>query len=144
MATAATDRRGSVTILKRGLLALCVAAALVAGGIVLYGMTPEKTWWMPPCLFHKLTGLYCPGCGTGRALHELLHRDLIGAWRLNPLMIVAIPLLVYLVVKATRPRTSAKPISLPVWLPWVIVGVVCVYWVARNIPAYPFTLLAPH
>ena len=26
-----------------------------------------------PCLFYALTDLYCPGCGTLRGLHELLH-----------------------------------------------------------------------
>jgi hypothetical protein len=116
------------------------AAALIVGVVVLYRVNPDSTWWMPPCLFHRVTGLYCPGCGTGRALHRLLHGDLVGAWRLNPLMVLVIPLLVYLVARSRRGGSD----PLPVWLPWTIVGVIAVYWVARNIPVYPFTLLAPH
>jgi len=118
-------------------------AAVFAGGAILYRTNPERAWWMPPCLFHKLTGLYCPGCGTARGLYKLLHGNLIGAWRMNPLMVITVPLLVYLVVRSsTQPRTEPK--ALPVWLPWVIVGGIIAYWVLRNIPAYPFTLLAPH
>jgi hypothetical protein len=26
-----------------------------------------------PCLFHIITGLYCPGCGAGRASYSILH-----------------------------------------------------------------------
>jgi len=100
---------------------------------------------MPVCLFHKLTGLYCPGCGSGRALHQLVHGNIAAAWRLNPLVVLAIPLLIYLVARPGTPaQPDAKHSPLPKWLPWAIVAVIVAFWVARNIPAYPFTLLAPH
>jgi hypothetical protein len=133
--------------MKRRFWMLAAAVALVAGGALLYSVDPGRVWWAPPCLFHRLTGLYCPGCGTGRALHKLFHADLAGALRLNPLMVVVIPLLVYLVVRSSvrnRPGMRANPASLPFWLPWTILGMMVVYWVSRNIHAYPFTLLAPH
>lgn len=118
-----------------------LAAAFLAGVVVLYRITPEKTWWMPPCVFHKFTGLHCPGCGTARGLHKLLHGDLLGALRMNALMVALIPVMAYLLLTATRPE-KGKP--LPKWLPWTILAATAVFWVARNIPAYPFTLLAPH
>lgn len=131
--------------LKGRLWMLPVAAALVAAGALLYSVDPGSAWWMPSCLFHQITGLYCPGCGTGRGLHKLLNGDLVGAWRLNPLMVLAIPLLAYLVTRSSIPaRPNTKQSSLPTWLPWLIVGAIIIFWVARNIPAYPFTLLAPH
>jgi hypothetical protein len=124
---------------------LPVAAAVVAAGAFIYVVDPGRAWWMPSCLFHQLTGLYCPGCGTGRALHQLAHGNLAAAWRLNPLMVLAIPLLIYLIAKSSMPaRPNAKQSSLPRWLPWVVVGTIIAFWVVRNIPAYPFTLLAPH
>lgn len=119
--------------------------ALVAGGGMLHIVDPARAWYMPKCLFYQLTGLYCPGCGSGRALHQLAHGNLAAAWRLNPLMVLAIPLLIYLVAKSSVPaRPGASYSVLPRWLPWVIVGAIFVFWVARNIPLYPFTLLAPH
>ncbi|MCI8516940.1 MAG: DUF2752 domain-containing protein [Hungatella sp.] len=38
-----------------------------------------------PCLFHALTGLYCPGCGGTRAVGYLLHGDLIKSLQYHPL-----------------------------------------------------------
>lgn len=37
------------------------------------------------CLFKSLTGLPCPGCGTVRSLHLLLHGDVVGSVQTNPL-----------------------------------------------------------
>jgi hypothetical protein len=38
----------------------------------------------PPCLFHLLTGMDCPGCGMTRAFLRLAHGDIAGAWALHP------------------------------------------------------------
>lgn len=102
---------------------------------------------MPPCLFHEFTGLYCPGCGTARGLHRLLHGDVAGAIRLNVLTVAILPLVLYLLADAVRcglAGPDAKPRPIPPWLVWVFVAAVAVFWIARNIPVYPFTLLAPH
>ncbi|HZN55314.1 MAG TPA: DUF2752 domain-containing protein [Candidatus Polarisedimenticolaceae bacterium] len=40
---------------------------------------------LPACPWHAWTGWPCPGCGTTRALVHLLHGDLGGALRFNPL-----------------------------------------------------------
>ena len=44
-----------------------------------------------PCLFKKLTGIDCPGCGTQRALIELLRGNLNHSFAIYPSLI---PLLV--------------------------------------------------
>src|SRR5690554_8210264 len=44
---------------------------------------------------YYFTGFYCPGCGSQRAIHLLLHGDIIGAFRFNPLMVLTIPIMVY-------------------------------------------------
>lgn len=36
-----------------------------------------------PCLFHKFTGLLCPGCGNSRAAICLLRLDIAGAFGYN-------------------------------------------------------------
>ena len=38
----------------------------------------------PTCPFLAITGWYCPGCGSLRAVHDLLHGDLAGAVRPQP------------------------------------------------------------
>jgi uncharacterized protein DUF2752 len=40
---------------------------------------------LPPCAWHRWTGLPCPGCGTRRAILRLLHGDVVAGFALNPL-----------------------------------------------------------
>jgi hypothetical protein len=42
------------------------------------------------CWFKLATGYPCMSCGTTRAVGRLVHGDLLGAWRMNPLATVGI------------------------------------------------------
>lgn len=46
-----------------------------------------------PCIFNKITGLYCPGCGITRAIKSLLSGDIQTSFRNNILLYTVIPLL---------------------------------------------------
>ncbi len=117
-----------------------------AGAGVLFFFDPSTSTFYPPCPFHALTGGWCPGCGTTRALHELLHGDLVAAFGLNPLMVLALPLLGYSALSLVTagphrrplPDVLASPLAAHLAL-WTIL----LYWVLRNVPLYPFSLLAP-
>lgn len=43
--------------------------------------------FLPPCLFHTLTGFSCPGCGCTRAAISLLHGDIMQSLRYNPVIL---------------------------------------------------------
>lgn len=97
-----------------------------------------------PCLFLQFTGLYCPGCGLTRALHALAHGDIGQMVAMNPLL----PLLLFaLPVMALQgwgyrvplPPPLLRALSSP--LAWI--GLIAVYWLARNLPWWPFSWLAP-
>ena len=96
--------------------------------------------WLPPCLFHALTGLYCPGCGTTRALHALLHGDPLQALRMNSLAVIAVPLLPLLYWQQRRPqiRWLAQVTDARFWLASVLA-----FAILRNLPLIPFAWLAP-
>ena len=102
---------------------------------VLYAVNPSKSRLFPPCPLYWLTGLYCPGCGSLRAMHLLLHGNIKGAFGMNPLMVLSLPVLGLLLM---RPRWAYLR-----WMPWAAFTLLVVYGVARNIPMWPFTLLAP-
>lgn len=113
--------------------------ALVAGTVALLvfyaTVDPSTSRYLPQCLFHALTGLECPGCGSQRALHALLTGDLRGAWHYNALVVAGIiPVAVYLYADMTRlrnPRLYAILNSMPAI---IIAGVVIVAWgIGRNI-----------
>jgi Protein of unknown function (DUF2752) len=101
----------------------------------------------PPCVFHALTGLHCPGCGATRCTYALVHGDLPQALAYNPLLVVALPFLAAsLAASAYRLWTGRPPWRrrLPGWSIYLIFAVVFTYWVLRNVDVYPLTLLAPH
>ncbi|MBE5988368.1 uncharacterized protein DUF2752 [Lacrimispora xylanisolvens] len=42
------------------------------------------------CIFHSLTGLYCPGCGGTRAVRTLLQGDLRMSVQYHPLVLYTV------------------------------------------------------
>lgn len=120
-------------------------AGLLAA-VLLYVFNPSESGLFPPCPFHALTGWYCPGCGSLRALHQLLHGEISAAMRLNPLMVLSLPFVAYGL--AAEVFKTCLGIKLPVvhlrayWI-WVIFVLIILYWILRNIPLWPFTVLSP-
>ena len=100
----------------------------------------------PPCPFRLLTGLYCPGCGSLRALHQLLHGNLLPALDMNPFMVLSLPFLGYAFVSYSMQAIWRRPLRSfllsPFWI-WLLLGTIVAFTALRNIPIYPFLLLAP-
>lgn len=134
-------------LILRWAIALIVLGSLGFSGVVLYYLDPNKSSLYPFCVFHQITGLYCPGCGCLRALHDLVHGDVGGAFRMNSLLIISLPLMGYLVYQChILPPERRKQINevMSARAVWIIFWVILVFWILRNIPYYPLTLLAPH
>ena len=53
-------------------------------GLCFYFMIYQKLNIGIPCLFYKITGFYCPGCGITRMVFSLLKLDFYQAFRYNP------------------------------------------------------------
>ena len=66
----------------------------------------------PPCVWHRWTGLPCPGCGTRRAILHLLHGDVVAGFGLNPLAALAAS--VFMVAGLAAPLWLAAGGRLPV------------------------------
>lgn len=132
---------------KERLLSLLVLAGVAGVLLYLFTYNPEAPLiGTPPCLFRTLTGLYCPGCGTRSALIQLSQGKLYAAWRLNPLTILALPALLLFTVSqaltAIRGRSLPRLFLAPS-LVWGIFCLILAFWILRNVPFYPFTLLEP-
>ena len=123
---------------KNELVSLGILFALVAAACTVLLLVPPGSRfadWLPKCLFHKLTGFYCPGCGGTRALSSLLHGDLKSSLHNNLLLIPAGLTIVLLTVKKNYIPNRYAMIA--------VIAVIVVFTVLRNIPCEPFTLLAP-
>lgn len=130
---------------SRVMLGIAALAVLGSGASYLYYHDPVS--YPMPCIFHVLTGLYCPGCGAGRASFAILHGRFAEAFSYNPLMSLLLPFIgLYFAARSidwiiTGGNHIDRRISVKILL--VILIIVLVYGVLRNIPVYPFTLLAP-
>jgi uncharacterized protein DUF2752 len=115
--------------------------APVVAGVVLFLFEPGKSPLFPVCPFRALTGFACPGCGSTRALHQLLHGNLSTAFQLNPLLILSLPLLLFALLLYTNAVMRKQPFSTNALHPryiWILFGIVLFFWVFRNTPFYPF------
>lgn len=116
--------------------------------IIYFTFNPAVSSIFPNCPFNSLTGLYCPGCGSQRAFHQLLHGNIFAAAGYNFLMVVSLPVLIISLAEETAVFFSGRSNRLKFIyhpsLPKIVLVMVLAFWVLRNIPLYPFTLLAPH
>lgn len=70
---------------------LIIAALGLVAVPLLIVADPATNSFFPPCPFRALTGWLCPGCGSTRAMHALLHGHIIEALRLNAFAVAAVP-----------------------------------------------------
>lgn len=89
-----------------------------------------------PCLFHTVTGFYCPGCGGTRAVMALLRGDLAASFLYHPLVLygaaaAGAELVTFLLAKITgNPRLYLGRETL---LAYGAVGITLVNFVVKNL-----------
>ena len=106
-------------------IAVLAAVVGVAGLVFLYLYNPQDISVFPRCPFYALTGYKCPGCGTLRAIHAMLHFQFAAAFRLNPLLFAAMPVVAWMLLS----RRFASNVAVG----RIVLVVTVVYWIARNL-----------
>jgi hypothetical protein len=125
--------------------------ALFVGGlafvVALHVVDPRQVTSSPLCPFYAMTGLYCPGCGTLRCLHALLHADLSSAFGHNAMTVLLVPVLLaaWLGVGFAGIRGRPPPVLWipPRWIGWALAGSLGLFWILRNLPVEAFSWMAP-
>lgn len=128
-------------ILNIGLL-----IAFIGLAVLFFILDPAKHNIFPRCLFNSITGYYCPGCGSQRAIHSLLHFDIAGVVSYNLLFIPAFLLIIYHYLHPILTQFFGWNLPNIFYFkstPWIIFGFVIAFWILRNLPFYPFSVLAP-
>ena len=129
------------TIVGRRLIAVSIWLTIAVAGVYLFIFEPGQSGYFLPCPFRALTGLNCPGCGTTRCLHQLLHGNVSAGFKLNPLFVVALPFLIWALVAYTNSAISgglSRPANVKPRYVWSLVGLIISFWIFRNTPFYPF------
>lgn len=124
-----------------------LAAAGALGFLVLRFAWPAWYSTFPACTIHQFTGLHCPGCGGTRCAIRLMQGDVGGALAMNPLVVVLAVMgaatVSYGVIREWKGKPRPLPL-LPSWVAWSLALTVIGFGLVRNLPWWPFTLLAPH
>lgn len=128
-------------IINFGLLIIFTVLA-----VLFFVLNPNEHEIFPRCVFHSVTGYYCPGCGSQRAIHSLLHLNFAGVVGNNFLFLPAVLLLIYHYSFSFLNKKFLWKLPNIFYIkntPWIILGVIILFWVLRNLSFYPFDILAP-
>lgn len=82
---------------RRILITAAVIIVVIAAAALYTVFDPAESGWFPRCPVLMFTGLKCPGCGSQRMIHALLHGDIAGAFRYNAMLLMMLPLILALV-----------------------------------------------
>jgi hypothetical protein len=124
---------GRLTSAQRTTVALGGAATAVVA------IANPNTTHVPLCPLHAMTGLWCPFCGSLRAVFELTRGRIGLALHDNVILVAALPLLLVVWLDAVRRQNREQPARhwpRVVWL--VAVAVVFLFAIVRNLPGGEF------
>lgn len=104
---------------------------------VFYRFNPQNSSYFLKCPIHYFTGYLCPGCGSQRAIHELLHLNFRKALEYNALFVVSIPYLILAFALNTEPLREKFPKTRKFFFNpkaiLILLGIVVIFSVYRNI-----------
>ena len=130
------DLKKSKTIKNKRTYYILTIPLLLVLGIIYYSYNPENTGFFPQCPFKYFTGYSCPGCGSQRAIHEILHLNFSKAFEHNALLMLSIPYMLigfsfnFDDVKNRFPRT--RTFFFGQKAVFVIVAIVICFFIFRN------------
>lgn len=125
-----------MVIIKRTIVPVLILIG-IAGIAVFIVFDPAGSVFFPKCPFRLLTGWDCPGCGSQRTLHALLHGQVSEAFMYNPLLVLSLPYLgtasylEYFNGKKRFPRLRQVLMGRTACI--VILCVIVLYWIGRNV-----------
>lgn len=116
---------------------IVIGCVLLLAAIIYFLFSPAESTYFPQCPFHRITGFDCPGCGSQRAIHHLLHFRLKDAFASNPLLILAIPYLIigiyfeYFGGKEKYPTVRKTLFGKRAIV--IVLILIVLFWIGRNI-----------
>ena len=93
-----------------------------------------------PCIFHKITHLYCPGCGITRMIISIFKLNFYQAFRYNPLMFILAPFLVIYEIIYYINWLQDKYFKIPKKTWYILLIITIIYTILRNINYYNYLI----
>lgn len=133
-------------MLKKGIILISILFTIVCLGSLYFFFNPTEHSFFLSCPLRYATGLECPGCGSQRAIHQLLHGNFIAAFHFNPFLIISLPLIAFgLGIKTYNylyNTTHRIMLFYDKRFIYGYFGLAILFAILRNIPVYPFNLLS--
>jgi hypothetical protein len=119
-----------------GLWLWLLAGIAALGMATLYLFDPSRFSFYPTCTLYRTTGILCPGCGSLRAMHQLLHGHLAEALRFNALLVCSLPFAGATAGLWLARKLHGQSFSLRARPAWVWIGsvIIVLFAIARNLP----------
>lgn len=126
-------RKRHIIYLLSGLLYILIALTVVG---TYFFFNPAQSSWFLKCYFHELTGYDCPGCGTQRMFHHLLHGEFLEAFLMNPYMVVVvIPTVFVFILTYFLPKDRFQLLhKITICIPTIVIMFIMTFtwWIVRN------------
>ncbi len=95
-----------------------------------------------PCMLHKITGYYCPGCGGTRAVFYLMQGKFAASFRAHPIVLFAAVFGGWFMISQSVQRISRDKIKIgmhfrPIYL-WLALAVLLINFIVKNAALYFF------
>lgn len=104
-------------------------------------LDPSLFQFFPKCPFLFITNLECPGCGSQRAIHQLLHLNFLAAIKFNLLLVIFLPILTYyftlkIISKVLQRNFIKFNVFLHKTTPYFVGIITLIFWILRNTVSY--------
>lgn len=132
------------TSLKKRIIILLISIAIIIGLLGLYFLVFLNYGIVIPCIFRKITGFYCPGCGITRMISSLIQLDFYQAFRYNPLLFIAFPFIMFCLLETVIKWLLGKKdyfyqkLDNKIWT--VLLIITLLFGVVRNIPFFEYLI----
>lgn len=127
----------SFIMMKKHLTLAVFALIFIGLGVVFYSFNPQNSIYFWKCPIYYFTGYLCPGCGSQRAIHELLHLNIKKAFEYNALFVTVTPYVILAIVLNTKPLRNYFPKTRKLFFNpqaiLILLGIAIIFSVYRNI-----------
>jgi len=131
--------------MKRRIFKLLSILFLLTIFSLVYIYINKKYGFFIPCLFHEITGFYCPGCGVTRMFFSLFKGDILSAFQYNMFVFTFLPFFIFYGMYKIYIYTVDKPDlvinKIPKYIIYMLIILCLLFAVLRNMEAFSF--LAP-
>lgn len=115
----------------------CILAALFLLGIFLRVTGMNLSELLGPCALHRLTGLYCPGCGGTRAMKALFAGDFLQSFVYHPFVPFIAIFGTWFMLSQTVERISHGNVKIAMHFRevymWMALGIITINFLVKNL-----------